>query len=569
MSGEFQEELEDVKLVEKDAVLGTCMANHLEILTLRGKGGMSSVYKAKHLLLDRQVAVKVIQKNDPTALLRFKQEAKAATSLSHPNIAGVREFGINEQGNPYLVMDYVEGKTLSDLIKENGSLSTERTISIMSQICTGLDHAHKLNIVHRDLKPSNIIVMSTADGGDVVKIVDFGIAKIIEDEQSSVTQTGEIFGTPNYMSPEQGQGHPVDARTDIYSMGCMIFECLTGKPPFTGANPIEIILKHTNAEPPTLRSLKVVSHLDPVIQCCLAKDAANRYQNALELDSDLRANEPKAWTQHRSKKLSSKDRKKFLLVTLSAIALIGVLFIATIWPALRPIFFPKPWDKLSMAASGEAANGLSNYESAKSLMFRAIDAAENGGATLQEKELLYQQLAKLYSGSNDWKNAIRFFNKALELNATHAVNANTGSMHDWLSEAYIYDKEFDRAVEHASTAVQIKKRILGENHPYTLFALLHLGQAYRGAKQVDEAEKVDRQALSVAQKLYPAGDNVTLADAYHQLANILAVQGKSGEAAENYSKSLEISIKARGSLSPMVAKERKELNEYMKNLPAK
>ena len=584
MGKEFVENLKDADLHSDDALrsaqsgdpgaddplIGTIMADRLEITGLLGRGGMSSVYKAKHLLLDREVAVKVIQKTDSTAALRFKQEAKAATSLSHPNIAGVREFGVNAQGQPYLVMDYVEGKTLSDLIKENGTLSTERTADLMSQICSGLAHAHKQNIIHRDLKPANVIITTGSDGRDVLKIVDFGIAKIIEDEaQASLTQTGEIFGTPHYMSPEQGQGAPVDARSDVYSLGCMMYECLTGKPPYAGANAIEIILKHTSADIPSLRSLNVVSRLEPVVHCCLSKDPAHRYQSAAELNEDIVATQPKNWSQRRSKEISVGTKKKIAVGVGAAVLFFSVAAFFAVWPVVRPIFFPKPWDKLSMDAAGQSSQGLSNYESAKSLMFKAIDAADKGNAPARDKEMLYQQLGKLYSGSSDWKNSIRFFSKALEFSSAHADDANTGSIHDWMSEAYIYNNQFDQAISHAEKAVDIKRRVLGSGHQYTLLALLHLGQAYRGAHRYADAETVDREALGLAQQLYPSGDNVTLANAYHQLANILADLGKSDEAIANYQKSLDISIVARGSISPQVEKERSRLELYKKNHPPK
>lgn len=192
-----------------DPLIGSLIAERLEILSLIGAGGMSTVYRAKHLLLDRIVAVKVMQvgKVDDHAVRRFQQEAKAATALNHPNIATVREFGMAESGDPYLVMDYIEGTSLSDLIKQDGALSVERTKAIMTQVCAGLQHAHSLGIVHRDLKPANVMLLKDATGSETAKIVDFGIAKILQsDGKSELTKAGEIFGTPLYMSPEQGLG---------------------------------------------------------------------------------------------------------------------------------------------------------------------------------------------------------------------------------------------------------------------------------------------------------------------------------------------------------------------------
>ncbi len=275
---------------EKDPFIGTTVADRIQILEHLGAGGMSTVYKARHLLLDRIVAVKIIHPGHAKsqAIRRFQQEAKAATALNHPNIATVREFGIDREGNPYLVMDYVEGRSLADEIKARGALEPQRVTKLGIQICDGLEHAHGSNIVHRDLKPANLILSKSEPANEEsLKIVDFGIAKVLgEEAKSNLTQTGDIFGTPNYMSPEQCLGNKVDHRSDVYSLGCLLFECLEGKPPFEGESAFETLSKHVG-ETPKFANTKLPANLRNVILRCLEKDAAKRYQTIKAVKEDL------------------------------------------------------------------------------------------------------------------------------------------------------------------------------------------------------------------------------------------------------------------------------------------
>jgi len=254
---------------------------------------MSVVYKAKHTLMDRTVAIKMLNgTNDQPAIDRFQQEARAASSLSHRNIISIYEFGM-ENKTPYLVMDFLGGLTLQKLIDDVKRVDTSRAIPIFRQICEGLEHAHRKGIVHRDLKPSNIC-LTKQDGAETVKIVDFGIAKLLPAAGRNtlhLTQTGEVLGSPLYMSPEQCQGKLTDSRSDIYSMGCLMYECLTGIPPLMGETSFETMEKHIAGAPAefakTAPDLKVDKNLEAAIFRCLEKNPEDRYQNASELLGDL------------------------------------------------------------------------------------------------------------------------------------------------------------------------------------------------------------------------------------------------------------------------------------------
>lgn len=277
---------------------GRIFAEKYEITELLGKGGMSAVYKARHLSMHKIVALKLLHGHldrDELSRKRFRQEAQASSNLSHPGITGVYDFGEDESGISYLVMEYIEGESLSTILRETGTLSEERFLSIFQQVTSALAHAHEHGVVHRDLKPSNIMI-STMDGKDHARVVDFGIAKLVgasAESAQQLTQTGEIFGSPLYMSPEQCSGTGVDGRSDIYSLGCVMYQTLTGDVPFRGDNAIETIQKHVNEPPPPLEAPQLGEEarqrLEIDILRCLAKLPEQRFQKMSEIEAELRA----------------------------------------------------------------------------------------------------------------------------------------------------------------------------------------------------------------------------------------------------------------------------------------
>src|SRR5579885_2448832 len=224
-----------------------------DVLAVIGTGGMGTVYKVLDKTTKRTLAVKVLQpdlSNDQTALRRFEQEAEAAAQLNHPNLVSVLSYGKTKNGAPYLVMDYFEGESLSAILKKETALDSGRALALFHQICEGLAHAHAQGVIHRDIKPANIIVSRT-ESGEVARVVDFGIAKILpvsNRETHNLTETRQVFGSPHYMSPEHCLGFKMDERSDIYSLGCLMYEALTGNPPFAVNDAIQAVIKHINEE---------------------------------------------------------------------------------------------------------------------------------------------------------------------------------------------------------------------------------------------------------------------------------------------------------------------------------
>lgn len=266
-------------------MVGRVLNSRYEIEQLIGSGGMAEVYRARDSLLGRTVAVKVLHSQyakDPVFIERFRHEAQAAANLNHPNIVNVYDWGI-EDSTYYIVMEYVQGRDLKAIITQGGPLLPERAVEIAMSICTALEVAHSNGIVHRDIKPQNIIV--TID--NQIKVMDFGIARTAGG--SAMTQTGTIMGTAQYISPEQAQGRVADPRSDLYSLGVVLYEMLTGKVPFDGDNPVAIAYKHVREDPlaPSLMNPDISPELEAVVMKALAKNPENRYQSAVEMHSDL------------------------------------------------------------------------------------------------------------------------------------------------------------------------------------------------------------------------------------------------------------------------------------------
>lgn len=274
---------------------GSVFSEHYEIVDLIGTGGMGMIYKARHRGSGQLVALKVLHAHllsDPRSAKRFEQEANSAKCLSHRNLISVHEYGFSKFKQPFLVMDYLEGQGLDTVIQQTGPLDLQSFINIFTQICDGLTHAHEMGVIHRDLKPSNVMLFKTESGVDTIKIIDFGIAKMARAESGErLTATGDVLGSPGYMSPEQCGGTQLDPRSDIYSIGCMMYEAIAGVLPFEHPNAIKTILMQISDTPPPINSvrpdLQVPEELERIILKSLEKDPDLRYQSADELSGEL------------------------------------------------------------------------------------------------------------------------------------------------------------------------------------------------------------------------------------------------------------------------------------------
>jgi serine/threonine-protein kinase len=267
------------------------LSNRYELGETLGYGGMSEVHKGRDVRLGRDVAVKVLRADlarDPQFQTRFRREAQNAAALNHPAIVAVYDTGETqtEYGPlPYIVMEFVEGRTLRDIIKSEGPLAGKRAMEIMADVCAALDFSHRHGIVHRDVKPANAMI----NRAGAVKVMDFGIARAVSDGQAAVTQTSAVIGTAQYLSPEQARGESVDARSDVYAAGCVLFELITAEPPFTGDSPVAVAYQHVREDPrkPSMVNPRVSPALDAIVLKAMSKNPANRYQSSAEMRGDL------------------------------------------------------------------------------------------------------------------------------------------------------------------------------------------------------------------------------------------------------------------------------------------
>jgi serine/threonine-protein kinase len=261
---------------------------------LLGRGGMAEVRKGTDTRLGRVVAVKRLRTDlasDVTFQARFRREAQSSASLNHPAIVAVYDTGEEQAtdgsgvSQPYIVMEYVAGRTLRDILREGRKILPERALEITSGVLSALDYSHRAGIIHRDIKPGNVMLTPSGD----VKVMDFGIARAMSDASSTMTQTAAVVGTAQYLSPEQARGEPVDSRSDVYSAGCLLYELLTGRPPFVGDSPVAVAYQHVRepAAPPSDHDTEVTPAVDAIVMKALAKRVEDRYQSAAAMRSDI------------------------------------------------------------------------------------------------------------------------------------------------------------------------------------------------------------------------------------------------------------------------------------------
>ncbi|MBS2002743.1 MAG: serine/threonine-protein kinase [Candidatus Obscuribacterales bacterium] len=325
---------------------GDMLGGRYQVVSTLGRGGMGVVYRVKQVFLDKEFALKTISKQclTETSIRRFQQEALTSFAIDHANVIMVNDFGLLDDDTPFLVMELLDGETLGDRLRLRTRLSVDEATDLFIQVCFGMAYAHEKGIVHRDIKPNNIMILQDRPPGTEgsVKIVDFGIAKYSAREGGEVqalTRTGEIFGSPLYMSPEQCQGGSVDHRSDIYSLGCVIFETLTGSPPFVGENALITMMMHQTETAPSLSDAAgkdFPKQLEAIVAKMIAKQPHQRYQSlgevALELGALKNGGTVKA---ARTQEKAKREQEK---ISIAKPTFIALLFLAVAISALISYF---------------------------------------------------------------------------------------------------------------------------------------------------------------------------------------------------------------------------------------
>jgi eukaryotic-like serine/threonine-protein kinase len=282
----------DLRPKEDTFEIGTVLDKRYKLLAKLGEGGMGAVYRVEHVRMGKVMALKLLRpelSRDRQLVERFRREAQLVSKLDHPNVITVFDSGESENGTLYLVMEYIPGRDLAAILRSEGRIEPRRALELMTQVLRGLSAAHRAGIIHRDMKPGNVMIARLGEGGEVLKILDFGIAKLVEghrDQGGRITGGADLVGTPSCMSPEQARGEKLDPRSDVYSASAMLFELLAGRGPFVGS-PLEVVSDHLTKQPPMLRQVapevQISQQVEAILQRGLSKDPAHRFQSAEEM----------------------------------------------------------------------------------------------------------------------------------------------------------------------------------------------------------------------------------------------------------------------------------------------
>jgi tRNA A-37 threonylcarbamoyl transferase component Bud32/tetratricopeptide (TPR) repeat protein len=451
-----------------------------KVLALIGLGGVGSVYKVRHVLLDRIYAMKMLNPGalaEFKVLQRFKEEAKAVAALSHQNLVSLQDFGLSEDGAPYLVMDYLEGESLESEIERCGHIEEKRAIAMFQAICDGLSYAHSKGIVHRDLKPSNIILAKDEHGNEVPKIVDFGIAKR-QDVDIKLTQTGEVFGTPLYMSPEQCLGKECDVRSDIYSLGCIMYECLSGKEAFGSESGIKTIIKHIHEEAKPLRKVcegfDVSSGIEHVVGTCLEIDPARRPQTMQALSDSL---ERIASGKSTAPMVVPRIRRKQVTQLATVVATIFSSLFLILLAAVIYMSVTRP-EYLRLSDKARAQANAGDYDAAVTLEQKAVATALQAGNSVPPSHMamMYSWLCEYAEQSGDFETTVA---SADQTSKYAALSGDIQMQDEFILCAAQYERTINAKIarQYYQRAIKIKEKLVGSNSPQLVRILLEASSA--------------------------------------------------------------------------------------------
>ncbi|MBY0357752.1 MAG: serine/threonine-protein kinase [Candidatus Obscuribacterales bacterium] len=537
------------EITPADPLLGTVLNNTYEIQEVIGRGGMGLVYKARDILMERAVAIKMLHAHlvsDQSSIQRFQREARLASAIDHPNIITVYDFGISQAGQPYLIMDFIQGESLSYAIEQVRGLDEKRAANIFIQCCDALQTAHAKGVVHRDLKPSNIMILVNRDIADFVKIVDFGIAKALPGsgkQAHNLTQTGELFGSPLYMSPEQFLGKTLDERTDIYAMGCVMYETLSGNAPFSGEHVLETMHKHLNELPPPLSGnpeKPVSTRLEAVIMRAMEKDPDQRFQSMSELKNELHltlagAKDTRSFAARWQSLLSNlkRIRKKNALLLkkfqLPATITGGLLVVSLL------VFFILQSDRggqlLTLSHEGQEAYRRGNLELAEKKFYSAAKLANElyGSENKQYLEII-ERLSWVYEEEEKYAPARKLITKAKGLSPEDVLRFKSAQFLAYTPRSQLHNLSQQNVLKGPEVVLKagIKEleKYIGPTDPGLIVLYQSLAETYEKQGQFAEAEDARIKLVSIREDSQ-GQESIGVADARVDLANLYMEWGKS------------------------------------------
>jgi|GEM_PF-4402387 len=504
------------------SLVGQILDSKYELIALLGHGSMGAVYRARRLHLAGHVAIKVLRPEllaDEQAVERFRREAVAASQLNHPNIVTIHDFSEAKAGSPaYIVMELVEGESLRALLQIHGRPALERVVSLMRDICVGVGAAHRRQILHRDLKPDNVIVLPPDEDREreTAKVVDFGLAKLRDLAASrghTLTQMGVALGTPYYMSPEQCRGEQLDARTDVYSLGAMLYEMLAGGPPFTATSMASLVTKHLHEAPPPLPAhLLIPTELEGVCRRALSKDPDQRQNDAAELGREIREAVGAPVSRrplHEEKKVTADVTARQPIKRLSTGALIGVIAVLGLVVFTGAVVY--------LSGRKTESDNTSNSNTALALTTPTQPTPSPQPITVSEAEAMsHYEKAREHDEKKEYKQAIAEFNEAIRLDPTNP------RMYTGRSATYLAMRRFDLAIADCNEATSLD--------PTYSDAYSNRGLAYSYKGKLDQAISDLDKAIS----LDPAHP-----DAYFNRALAHISKGNYDQAIADFTKVIE------------------------------
>lgn len=570
------------------ASIGEIIESRYELLELLGEGGMGRVFKARQIGLERIVAIKLLHSSllgDKDSLLRFEREGKILSELSHKHILGFYSFATWQGGKPYIVMEFIDGTNLANVLNKEQAISWQRALNIGLQICDAMQTAHTHGIINRDLKPNNIMLLS-APTADFVKIIDFGLAKLLNSASNQkLTQTGALIGSIHYLSPEQCLGMPTDHRSDIYSLACIIYECIAGKPPLDADNPVGLVHKHAYEVPLALTSIcqdkELPVNLDNVLFKAMAKNPKDRYQTMEDFRADLElllsgqgsqiTAQEKPWTNLLPYQPGTKNSKQLVFFTLVTILIILVPALLLCWQDpgfVRPLAWyfknqEKAIGQQNCLNTAQWCRSNGRPQGARILFLEALRLDENIDNT--EKLSLFSQLADVCQTSGNKAESLWFAQKALDILLT--IKKQDGALHNSeltdkyllpnlkiigtgkingqledtlfaLPVSFLQEENLKAIIAIHRTVLQAGERYGGLSQRTKAYSYMHVGEAYAWSGDSKQGEACLLKAVAILQKT-PERNLDLLCHSQNSLADCYTQQNLFSQAEEYYQKSID------------------------------
>ncbi len=558
----------------EDTLVGTTVVGRYEIQQCLSKQPSSSLYKARHLLMDRSVAIRLLTATDIQSVKRFQVEAKVASSLNHPNIITVLDFGVSN-GRPYLVTDYLEGKTLAELLKAHGKLPVDRALDIFTQVCDAVTYAHKQDMLVRCLKPSQIFVFDTPEVRDFVKLVEFGISeKLLEDgeEVKNLANTGVVNGDPHYLSPESCLSVKLDAKSDVFTVGCLMYETLVGRPPSEGKSAHEVMHRQLTKVPQAVReasgALEIPEAVERIVMRAIEKDPDQRYPSMEAMWTDIEvckhgANQLRLSLKKKSDKPKTDPavtKKRVMRVLGLSISLfLGVALGIAIEPFKESVLPPPKtapdrasWQDLNR--QGEEAFHRGDYKEAEAQFGQAL--ARAGGFEPDDARLAetLNNLGNLYFNLDLYPEAENAIKRAL------AIREKAGgpdgllvadSLND-LGMIYLTEGKMNDAKPLIERALAIREKGLKADDEDIASSLQNMASLYHKEGKLKESMAALKRALYIRKRAL-GPEHLDVATTYNSLGVQHQMLGENGEAKQCYEHAREIIDKLYGDQHPSMA----------------